>query len=1270
MSLILNSTLQTQLDGTTRHPIVKIISESFADPIPFEGNSFAFSDSDYWDPDLARLSTEQLVIVANSGAGDGIIKLYMTDVTRSYWTQYDIQTTRTTTQFEKCTVVEMTNGDLLIVYQWSTGSTEYIEGWICDINGNNVSSSPISIDSFASAEVLFDSYVMYDSDAQLYYVFYTYETSATPTYTLAYRSSSNGTTWGSENSISLTGISNTKIIKNIHAMQSSDDDIIISFQYEYDTDPVSDWTVYNTYYAVSQDNCSTWSTPTQVTTFTAWGESAEHPQVEIKDNATVYFTFSERAGVSYFDHNTASVLSDSNTGYVYPSQCHFYNNWIYIVSIYPHTGVKELSGMYVVDPSDMSLVKQYTQTTSPGFTASLWQNENARLTLTHGDEEYMAAASSDIWGTSGLEECKGVIAVATYDGVTDQVVEYVFNGDLDTYSLDKNVTATEHTEVFGSANVTVGGCAVDATNDRLYVMLYSTLSYAIGLQIGYIDLTESPDINGQYSWNDLYCESASDICSAFNLTESDYKYCIGNPFEFRYCSNNDVLIFTGNTTVGDDKALTLIMNASTGVVQTVKAYENDSRFPFNGLNNAYVYDNILYGDFTYQNSYGQGNYYGLFVWDMITDTVRLDRPNYAIQDNYYFHDVDFADISNSYIWFASTDGTVRYNVSTQNFDLYDDDSVPGYGGAGWSTDTNYTKCIAVNTGSSDIYAGSNVYNYWDGVRKFNPNGAYYIGQYATGTKSGTSLGLGTINDLTINTNEEHIAITSDEDNIFWAFWNHEDITNSVYDIHWGKDVGSVTISDDLMKGSAVQIVWDVEYPSTLMFTCGRGHLYDPLNVLSSLNYLFNRGRKITVQFGENISDTEYWHNQGTFIVEETELTYKRGNHPEITVSCCDFKRLWSEHRIVMTDYYDGQLPDVIIEDLLDDWTILESADYDISSFTNEHTVWTQFSDIGFWEVIQTILDHFGYIGHIDVDGVFVNLEVDFDKAVDHTYSDTTHIENLSPQSNYGSFINQVTVIGETHDDIEVLYEAEQVTSKNGTLGWWNQTEEHTIYYSADRTVIGRNPYLDVQISLADFQYFVFKGGGTEYISEVDVNNRYCVVTLEGPNLIGVVVGLAVAVVALGYMASECTIYCGPFIYATNVMISLLIYAICAVANYAFNIWVQPIGHMKQTVQFTATDTEMQDALNGQTIAEEIEDPLCYNVTQCQMVAEHELSVAKYQRNRLKFRKLAHLQDEILDKLSVVHPFSNQALEVIVTNLTRTLTIGGEMMDEIEGWRTN
>jgi len=211
-------------------------------------------------------------------------------------------------------------------------------------------------------------------------------------------------------------------------------------------------------------------------------------------------------------------------------------------------------------------------------------------------------------------------------------------------------------------------------------------------------------------------------------------------------------------------------------------------------------------------------------------------------------------------------------------------------------------------------------------------------------------------------------------------------------------------------------------------------------------------------------------------------------------------------------------------------------------------------------------------------------------------------------------------------------------------------------------------YLDANIINIFFKFFIFIGGGGEKISEVDDQELYCIVEIDGPNLIPVVVGLAITVVAIGTAANACTLVCGPFIFATNMAISLLIYAVLATATYDIEVYAHPVGKEKQTVQYLAVDTEEMNIINQQPVIEEIEDVLCYSASECQRVAEFELNILKYQRKRVRLSKLAHLQDELLDMITVKHPYSGQTMQLLIANLQRTLRINGEMTDTLEGWR--
>jgi hypothetical protein len=128
----------------------------------------------------------------------------------------------------------------------------------------------------------------------------------------------------------------------------------------------------------------------------------------------------------------------------------------------------------------------------------------------------------------------------------------------------------------------------------------------------------------------------------------------------------------------------------------------------------------------------------------------------------------------------------------------------------------------------------------------------------------------------------------------------------------------------------------------------------------------------------------------------------------------------------------------------------------------------------------------------------------------------------------------------------------------------------------------------------------------------------------------------------------------------------------SVTNWQCTVWAQPTGKARRSIQASANDTDHQ-ILIGKTVETKIEEPMCYTVSQCQQVANNELMVARLQRSRVKFNKIAHLQDEEGDTIRIPHPYTGDAMTIFVTNLTRRIkkpTTGntdGYMLDDIEGW---
>jgi hypothetical protein len=1256
MALTLDGTLQTQLNGIERQPIARLITSSFAETVPFDGNDFGYSESSSINPNIISLSTGELIVISQKPSTSYGYRFLKTDTDRNQWSTSTFTAGNYTPKaIDMC---EKPDGNIALLFSYNWSLTDAVRVTTISSDGVYSGTSYMVRMNAANYDYAYEPCIIYNSYISKYQVFIPWrDYDAGPAYYIYKYESSNLTSWTGPVDITPASLGNAAKYSRCEALLISDNDIALVFDYVTELDVSSTFETTNVYYMVSQDDGVTWAVPTAVTSYTGVGKAARRPSVVEKTTGAIYVTFHDRVTFIAVDEDTPGLIDDC--GETDMEMIHMYDGKLYISGAYPGAGNKTLCGVWVIDPVDMSIEKNYTSTTTPGYSTMFKVNHHWPRQCTGGGK-YLARFLGG--GDGGTQT--GAIMLVTYDGVTDQVTTYVVGegggaGDVPAYSLDENLAIPWPG---GTGGWSVSKVMVDAANDRLYVYLYNGYHWTRSATWGYIDLTETADPGtGYYTWHSIWVKYYASTSAQYGLNNDD---CLGFGVA-TFCPESGAAVFVKNASNGT----VMVMDAASGVIQLFKNYTSDKKFPYKGLKNAHVYDGKIYGSFDYTSSYGQAAWRGLWIYDMVTTSKVTVRPGYATKDQYTFYDYDFNDIANGYIWIAGYDGALRYSVGSQSFEIWDETNIPGFD---MGLPSPWCHGIYYDSVNEDVYVTSNgSYGQpWAGLRRFSVEGDYYQGQYLVGTKSGTSLGLGTQADFTYGLFERDISVVVDVDDYLWAVWDHVDRINDDREIWWDHDISEVNVTNDLVE--AITMSWDIEIPGELRFSLANGHLYDQQNYLSSKSYLFRRGRKATVQLGENIADTPYWVDQGTFIVEEAKLRYIRGEFPVIEITARHISSLWQDARINLTEYYDEASPKLIVEGLLDDWTVLEDVEYDVPTFAYTHEIWHQWSDETLFEIIKDVLDHFGYAFFFDNVGVFAPARINFSKAIDHTYSDFEQISEYTPDSSFSNFINQIRVIGESHDFIEVVYEADLITNLSGTCGWWNETINKKIWYNEEKTKTCRNPYLDANISTNDFKFFIFKGGGGEKIKDIDDDELWVKVEIEGPNLIPVVVGLAAAALVLGIFAMPCdgwvTGYCGLAINSTNILISLFCYAVLATATYDIDVYAHPVGKEKQTIQWLAIDQDEMNIINQQPVIEEMEDPLCYSVSECQRVAEFELNILKYQRKRVRLTKLSHLQDEVLDMITVKHPFSGQTMQLLIASLTRTLSIKGQMLDTLEGWR--
>ena len=582
--------------------------------------------------------------------------------------------------------------------------------------------------------------------------------------------------------------------------------------------------------------------------------------------------------------------------------------------------------------------------------------------------------------------------------------------------------------------------------------------------------------------------------------------------------------------------------------------------------------------------------------------------------------------------------------------------------------------VQYDVSTKTIYAAygghqNHAYDQYMGIIYFSEYGSYSILKYLTVTIPDGAPVYGEEASLSYYSFEYNPALTIDADGYAWFTWDHMDSTveNSLV---WANTMSDKQVEDYLVDGSILQIEWEVDKPNKLTFSMSNGHLFDPLNYLSIWSIYFRAGRVLTLKLGERVGEADYLQAQGKYIVKETSLSYTK-SYPIIRVVAEDSRSLWDDTHIIASEYFSDVSPKTVTESLLVDHGGLTGSDYDIPAYEESHNLYHQFVDMNLADALRLILDHFGYFGFMNVDGKYQPRRVRVAGSPDHIYTGAEIIE-FTPDSKYATWLNRIIVTGMSNIFSEVLYELESVKTVTGSVGFWSGDEDLTVYYADDKQRTCRDPRLDITTSVSEFEIWGMKGGGSEEISSVDADEHYVVITIEIPDLTGMLIASVAALVGVGTACTFCdgyvTGWCGYCMLAITTLLNLVLMILGAVASYAYDIWARPVGHERATFQALADDEEFQQQLNGKIIAETIDDPFCYMISRCQLVADFELSVVEAQRRRLAFKKTGHLQDEIGDILRISHPYSGEDIELLVTGLKRSVKIGGEIADTIEGWR--
>jgi hypothetical protein len=1251
MSLTLDPTLSNAQDNLVRQPIIELISTQATAAIPFNGEYFNTSDIPENRPGMISHSSGRVVSICIRNNNEIIV--LSTDVDKMLWVEFNIYSAGLY-EIVSAALCELTNGNIGIVFIEKHSTTYYLKYMVINIDSDSTASQVIVstiIGTYLSPFVIDSLYVCQLQDDSFILVYSYYDGTD---YLIYKRTSTDFYSWSAALSIALSGFTTTHNTNNPSLIQVESGDIILFL--DHVTNKAGDSIVTNIFKLISDDNGVTWDVPDQLTSFTVWGSGGIRPYPALTSGNIIKLSFHETNSVLFMNYDSDLWQSDcANPSYGAGSSIHYDSvaKRLYVKQLRVGAGIKNLCGITVIDTENWVVERNYNTGTVPDysdlfFDVHVWYGAEKH----HSEGKYVAISTRSASN----------MATMVINGNSETITTYVFKSDGTYDDIVQNMDEwpnSDCTEMWENGSQ-IFGTWVDEDSDRVYVGMGFNYLYQPYIQIGYIDLTEVKDpVTGKYTyhevawitdWTDVELYSLFNASGGLMVIKELNRFCLYGTTSIDYWSG---------------RFSTYCLDSGT----EIKEYKEDlmPNFPYRGIGHCTYYNNHVYGMIEYSTRNGQEIYRGLCDINLETELTSYHRPSYASTDQYDL--LDGVIMSDGRLAFAAWGyGVVVYDTNAETWILYNNDNVSGFEPVG----TYNCISVAYNSLEDIIYVGSSyppVENGWCGVRAIPEAGSFNQGHYMLGTLSADwefteplSLSQG-LSDL-------NFAIAIDDTGILWSSWIRKDL--SLYSIKWDKDQADLDLTPFLIGQTSVS--WDVENKSSLNFKLSYGHLFDANNSLSAINIYSKKGRPVALRFGEKIDGIDYWQSQGTYYIKTTKVSYGQFSYPSITITCEDRLSMFDGVKIIVSDYYNDHYPEPVIRSLITTYTGLEESDILIDDFDTRHTIWHQIVEKDLEDSMTDILDHFEYFSRMDVNNkVSTRRLKTFVDAVDHVYtlSVIQTITDFTPDDNYSSLTNRVIVKSELLDPLEVLYPEELVTSLSGSGGWWEKGHVHeTVYFSDDKEKKCRDPRLEVITSIKDFKILWQESGGTESMSFVSPDELYVIITIEFPGLQSMLVVLLAAVIVVGAAASSCDYWndCGEYMMAFTILVSAVGYLLGQVATYEYEIYARPLGDVKQTIQGEANDEEFQSFL-GLVSTAEIEDEFCYDVAECQRIAEYELSLVQAQRKRISFTKLAHLQDEVGDIIQIYHPYSKLPLNIFITSLKRYYVSGksGQFIDTIEGW---
>jgi hypothetical protein len=1109
----------------------------------------------------------------------------------------------------EASLCEMTNGNIGIIYIATHGANRALRFLIISQTGEATNIPDTLIgNEYVTASYEIDNPFVIRTATGGYLLVYYHKTVSGATYKIQKRTSTIFTDWSIESECEMSNLTSTKPRCNPSLLKISNGNIFLWFDYRDDL--IENAELTNIYYSISTNHGGAWGEAQKITNYTTYDTVGKHPVAVQKVNNEMHMAFYEQKNALHYTFGAGLASGDVT----FAAQ----TRKLYIPILGSTTGA-----LYKIDEINVDTwlkEREWNCVSDPAFNAVFCGAFGVKPNRHHSEYPYISL---------GIVDSITVTLAAILDVSSNVILHYYFRTSPN-YGITQNVSGLTLAYL-----EELRFTWIDSVNNRFYCLFGNGWS-GQGLRFGYFQV-------GQYNWNEIFFDTG----------------VVGQPFNSIVIEPGIDRVFIAIYSPSGIGELRVYSLSSGFLIKTYKQ-ATEPQFPQRGLKFITYLNGSIYG----VSSYLDLPYVGLVKIDLTTHGIVHYIPSWGDYSDYSFNNLKI--ISNEEIAVLSTlYGISIFNINDLSWEVINNTNLPGLTPSGQDS---FFNGISYDSLQETIFA--TVTGIWNGMVGVSKYGAfksvyYKLGVYNVGWTFGDN------QSMTREWTDSDLAMCLSIENVrIYAFWNKKD--QNRFRIKWDTEGGSLDVTPYIINDSITLARVVDGTPGALSFDVSHGHLFDSYNTNSLLSGYLSKFRRLNIRFGEKVEGTNYWQQQGVFIIKETQIKYQRKQYPVLGIKAEDELSIWESHHVAATDYYEDT-PKNILEDIVEEIGGLDSDEHSFPILDGSCVLYYQWVDVTLKSILEQICERFGYFLMIDVDGKVTARKISESNSINHEYDSSVAIIDFTPDDSFSDFVNRVIITCDGRDLIEVVYPEEMVAELHKTVGWWGHKEHHNVWYSVDGTRRCRYPRLEVVESVKNFNFKL--GGGSERIDSTDPAERYCVVKIKSPNLVA---WLIVAIVL--YIVLRILENLWPQIFGLNVfgilaaiLLSVIITTIASVANCSYIIWACPIGSVRQTFQGVADNLELQGIL-GFIVEKTYHDNLCYTSYQCTIVAQQELLIADFQRNRVKITKITHLQDEIGDTITVKHPYSQNTIKLFIASLERTFkkptgpdSNDGYFLDSIEGW---